>query len=378
MKILQVTPYFHPHVGGVESHVYALSTGLSKLGHKVTVLTANHTNTLPEKEIIENIEVVRVPTHGNLFNTPINPSIFFTIKNLDFDIAHLHFPPPLTSFFASLRLVKMKKPYVLSYHCDVELAVPFGNLIVEIYRNTMGKYTVFHASKIIVHTRTYQATSRTVWNIEPEVIPSAVDTQRFNPEKFSQAIREKFRHKKLVLFVGRLVYQKGVRFLIEAALRLPKDTGILIVGEGPERERLERFVKIKNLDTRVHFLGKVSPHELPYYFASCDVFVLPSVSRLEAFGLVIVEAMASGKPVVVSDIPGVNEVIEDGKEGLLCRPMMEEDLAEKIMKILNDPEYAKKLGENGRKKVLEKYEWKKVAAQVYGVYEKALVGMQKT
>ncbi|MEM3395967.1 MAG: glycosyltransferase [Thermoplasmata archaeon] len=368
MKILQVSPYFHPHVGGVESHVFALSRGLVELGHEVKVLTANHTNNLPEQEKFEGLEIIRVPTLANLFNTPINPSIFFRIKKIDFDVAHLHFPPPLASFFASLSLVKMKKPYVLTYHCDVELPVPLGNLIVELYRDTMGRYTVEHASKIIVHTKTYQATSRTIWHLEPVIIPSAVDTHRFSPDRFSQELKKRYENFKIVLFVGRLVYQKGVSFLIDACQYLPKDVMLLIVGDGPEIENLKKLAKIRNLEHRVLFLGRISHLELPSYFATCDVFVLPSVSRLEAFGLVIVEAMASGKPVVVSDIPGVNEVIEDGKEGLLCKPMNPEDLAEKIKTLLENPELAKTLGENGRKKALEKYHWKKVAKDVESVY----------
>ncbi|MEM3493835.1 MAG: glycosyltransferase [Thermoplasmata archaeon] len=378
MKILQVSPYFHPHVGGVESHVLALSRGLVELGHDVKVLTANHSNELPEKEKFEGIEIIRVPTFGSPFNTPINPGIFFRIKKIDFNIAHLHFPPPLTSFFASLSLVKLRKPYVLTYHCDVELAIPLGNLIVEIYRGTMGRYTVEHAAKLIVHTRTYQATSRTIWDLEPEIIPSAVDTERFSPEKFSAELKKKYGNSRIVLFVGRLVYQKGVSFLIEACRHLPEDVVLLIVGEGPEMENLKKLVKIRNLEERVVFLGRVSYFELPVYFATCDVFVLPSVSRLEAFGLVIVEAMASGRPVVVTDIPGVNEVVEEGKEGLLCKPMNPEDLAEKIGRILENPELGRKLGENGRRKVLEKYHWKKIAKEVERVYLDVLCAEPQT
>jgi len=372
MKVLQVSPYFFPHVGGVESHVLALSRGLLELGHEVKVLTANHNNSLPEIEKFEGIEIIRVPTFANLFNTPINPTIFFKIRKIDFDIAHLHFPPPLASFYASLALVKQKRPYVLTYHCDVELPFVFGNFIVELYRNTMGRYTVEHASKIIVHTRTYQATSRSIWNHEPAIIPSAIDTSRFSPERFCAKLREKYGSFRIVLFVGRLVYQKGVSFLIESCKYLPKDVIVLIVGDGPELERLKKLAKARGLEERVHFLGKVSHEELPAYYASCDVFVLPSVSRLEAFGLVIVEAMASGKPVVVSDIPGVNEVVEEGKDGLLCKPMDAEDLAKKIKMLLEDRELARKMGENGRKKVLEKYDWKKVAMSVEKVYSEVL------
>jgi glycosyltransferase involved in cell wall biosynthesis len=372
MKILQVVPYFHPHVGGVESHALALSEGLIKLGHEVTVLTANHTNALPDVEFFHGIKIVRVSTLGNLFNTPINPGIYTAIKRMNFEIAHLHYPPPLASFIAALSLVKMRKPYVLTYHCDVDIPVPLGSIIVEIYQSTMGRYTVENASKVIVHTKTYHATSRSIWNTEPAIIPSAVDTTRFHPGKYSPEIRKKFHNAKIVLFVGRLVHQKGVEFLIESAKYLDHDTVVVIIGDGPERARLEELVKIRKLEHKVFFTGKVSHEELPEYYASADVFVLPSTSRLEAFGLVITEAMACARPVVVSDIPGVNEVIENEQEGLLSTPMVPEDIAKKINTILHNPELARKLGENGRKKVLERYEWIKIARQVEEVYSQVV------
>src|SRR5207247_4329691 len=124
----------------------------------------------------------------------------------------------------------------------------------------------------------------------------------------------------------------------------------LLVGGGPELESLRRLAARLGVTDRVIFTDQVSREDLPPYFAACDLFVLPSVSRLEAFGIVALEAMASGKTVVVSDIPGVREVIEDGKEGLLADPVNPQDLAKKIRWLLTDPEARRAMGQRGREK----------------------------
>jgi glycosyltransferase involved in cell wall biosynthesis len=120
---------------------------------------------------------------------------------------------------------------------------------------------------------------------------------------------------------------------------------------------------------RIIFTGKVSHHDLPRYFAACDVFVLPSISRLEAFGLVVLEAMASSKPVIISNIPGVMELVTDGEEGLLTEPMNVEDLAEKINILMADPKLRKSMGEKGREKVVREFTWDKVVSQIERTYE---------
>ena len=137
-------------------------------------------------------------------------------------------------------------------------------------------------------------------------------------------------------------------------------------------DKLKRRVKYRCVEDRVIFTGTVPFDDIPKYFAACDVFVLPSISRLEAFGLVVLEAMASSKPVIVSNIPGVMELVNDGEEGLHVEPMNAEDIAEKINLLLSDPDLRKKMGENGRKKVEKEFTWEKVARQMEEVYEEMI------
>ncbi|MEM2900793.1 MAG: glycosyltransferase family 4 protein, partial [Thermoplasmata archaeon] len=241
------------------------------------------------------------------------------------------------------------------------------------------KYTLSNSDRIIATTETYAATSRSVWNTNPIVIPNAVDCKRFNPSVDSKNVRKRFglENSDVVLYVGRLVHHKGLEYLIESAKYGDKNTKYLIVGDGPYRGKLEEIVRRLKIQNRILFIGKVSNKDLPYYFSACDVFVLPSVSRLEAFGLVALEAMATEKPVVVSNIPGVREVITEGVEGLHAEPMNAKDIAEKIKIILRDKELAKKMGKEGRKKVEEKFKWEMVAERIEAVYEDVLKGKRE-
>src|SRR2546425_367140 len=285
MKIAQVTPWFFPHLGGVESHVRSLSRELATRGHQVTVVTSRHDPSLPAEESLDGFRVVRVKPRLILIRTPVTPKMRANLRNLPVDVVHAHSPPPLASHYAGTVAGERGIPYVVTYHCDVELPSAFG------------------------------------------------------------------------IFA---------------------ESGFLVVGEGSLLEAMKRFANSMGVADRVRFLGRVSEENLPKVYAACDVFVLPSVSRLEAFGIVALEAMATAKPVIVADIPGVREVIEDGREGLLAEPMNARDLAEKIRRLLADPEARRVMGQRGREKVLESFGIELVTDRIENVYRAVLDGRKGT
>ncbi len=375
MRIAQVAPYFFPHIGGVESHVMALAEKLVERGHEVEVITSMHQKGMPEEEEMEGYKIKRIPTFVNLFSTPVTPKLRDYIEKSDFDVVHAHVPPPMSAYFAAKGCTATKgnkKPLVLTYHCDLEIPIPLlGPLIIDIYDAILGRYTLANSDCIIATTETYAATSRSVWNANTVVIPNAVDCKRFNPSVDPKNVRKRFglENSNVVLYVGRLVHHKGLEYLIDSAKFGDKGTKYLIVGDGPMRQKFEDRVRKLRIQHRVLFIGKVSNKDLPYYFSACDLFVLPSVSRLEAFGLVALEAMATQKPVVVSNIPGVREVITEGVEGLHAEPMNPKDIAEKIKTILRDKELSAKMGLAGRKKVEEKFRWESVAQEIEKIYK---------
>ncbi|MCK4444033.1 MAG: glycosyltransferase family 4 protein [Thermoplasmata archaeon] len=373
MRILQVSPYFYPHVGGVESHVLDLSQELASRGHDVHVITTNM-GKMPERETMQDFEIVRLKPRSIIFKTPIVPRIQKSVIRMEPDVVHSHSPPPLSSYYATKGCESSHSPHVITYHCDVEIPTRLGKMVAGFYRRTYESYTVKRADKIIVTSGSYHATSRSVWKYHPEIIPNTVDADRFNPGNDGSKVREKHGigpDEPTVLFVGRIVWHKGIEYLVEAS-RILKKAKFLIVGSGENLRKYRSKAESMEVSDRVIFTGRLSWSDLPKYYAACDVFTLPSISRLEAFGISTLEAMATGKAVVVADIPGVREVIEDGKQGLIFDVMDAEDLAKKIATLLNDPEMRERMGAEGRKKVERQFLVSKVADQVEKVYEEVL------
>jgi len=176
---------------------------------------------------------------------------------------------------------------------------------------------------------------------------------------------------KIVLFVGRLSYYNGVEYLIEAMQSV--NAKLLIDGDGKSREKLENMTVSLGLEERVKFLGKVSNELLKYCYQICDVFVLPSVEPTEAFGLVQLEAMAYGKPVINTLLPtGVPFVSIDGKTGLTVEPRNSKALADAINKLLSDDELRKKFGIQARNRVVENFTVDKMNEKILKVYQELM------
>lgn len=373
MRIIQACPWFHPHTGGVESHVRMLAAGLAGRGHDVTVVTTNHAR-LPSEEAIDGFHVRRVRPLMTLLRTPIAPGTARTIVDLEADVVHAHSPPPLTAYYAAKASEARNRPFIVTYHCDLDLPRPLGPLLVEAYRRTLGSATLRRSDRVIVTSRTYGATSRSVWRRPLAVIPNAVDPERFSPAVDGGPLRKRLGlrdDEPVVLLVGRMVPHKGVEHLVAAARHVPAARFVL-AGDGPVLPRAKALAEDLEVRDRVVFPGHVPAALLPSLYAACDVFVLPSVSRLEAFGIVALEAMASGKPVVVSDIPGVRDVVEDGREGLLCDPLNPEDLAAKIRTLLEDEGMRRAMGQRGRERVLQSFSVDAVVSAVERVYAETL------
>lgn len=375
MKIAQVAPYFHPHLGGVESHVETISRELARRGHDVHVLTSLLPGTKAREEA-HGYTIHRVPQRMNLFTTPVTPTLREALQREGaWDLVHAHSPPPMTAWYSARAARKLRVPHVLTYHCDLEIPFPGGSLVVEVFRRTLGRYAVNHSAALVATTRTYAATSRALWH-RPDVavIPNPVDPARFSPGIKGDAIRE--RHKlgdrPVALFVGRLTHHKGVDDFVRAARFTPADIVHLVVGDGPHRAHLERLARDLGVQEKVLFAGKVDYQDLPRYYAAATMGVLPSTSRLEAFGIAALEAMATGKPVVLSRMPGMQEVIENEGTGLLAEPMDPQDLAAKIARIAADPKLAEAMGLRGRQRIVERFTLAKVVDALEDVYARTV------
>src|SRR3989475_11963007 len=235
MRIVQVCPWFEPYVGGVETHVGTISTELVRRGYDVTVVTSRRDGSLPEREEFQGIHVRRVKTRGVWLRTPIAPATKAVLESMEADVVHAHSPPPLTSYYAAKASARRRIPFVITYHCDIEVPSVFGPLIESVYRHTLGYSTMRRTDRVIVTTATYAATSRAAWRYRPVLMPNAVDLQRYRPENDGRAVRERLGipgGESVVLSGGRLGEHKGIENLIEAA-RSVAYAKFVVVGGGP-------------------------------------------------------------------------------------------------------------------------------------------------
>lgn len=371
MRIVQVAPFFYPHAGGVESHVRTLAGELAREGHEVTVVTARYRRDLPRTEEKDGYRIVRSTAPAVLFNTPVDIGTARALRSVRGDVAHLHYPPPLTSFFAARALDATRTPICLTYHCDLYLAGWTGRRLSGLYERAFLPPTLRRVRRIIVHTRSYGRTSAVLRGRELDIIPSIVDLGRFRPGIDASGLRGDLRldGKRVIAFTGRLVPHKGVDVIVQALRELPPDVVLLVIGAGPRLPDLVGLAARVGVSDRVRFCPSVDDDDLPRYLALAEMFVFPSQNRLEGFGLAAAEAMAMGLPVIVADVPGVREIIEDRREGLLTEPLIASDVARKVRLLLDDPALARRMGAAARRRAETHFGLSIVAGQLIRLYE---------
>lgn len=370
MRIVQVSPFYTPHAGGVESHVRAIAGELSRRGHEVTVVTSTPRPGLPPEAVIDGVRVLRAPTLGVVWNTPIDTGTRRLLRAIDADVVHLHYPPPLSAYFAARGLAGRSIPQCLTYHCDLYLGGPWGRLGTGLYERLFLPATFRHVRRFIVHTQSYAQTSAALRGRPLAIIPSSVDLNRFRPGPDDPALRARLGlgGKRVIAFTGRLVPHKGIDGLLRALPRLPPDVTLLVIGRGPRLAQLEAGSRRLRVEDRVRFCADVSDDDLPAYLRLAELFVFPSQNRLEGFGLAVAEAMAVGLPVVIADMPGVREVIEPGREGVLVEPLLVDDLARKIEDLLDDAPRRQQMGAAARARAEARYAVGTVVDQLLSVY----------
>jgi rhamnosyl/mannosyltransferase len=231
------------------------------------------------------------------------------------------------------------------------------------------------ADRIIVTSTTYLETSPLLVRFKEKcvVIPLGIDREKFDKrgcEEEITTIRSHYR-RRIVLFVGRLTHYKGIPYLLEAMKWV--SGRLLIIGKGELEPQLRDQVAQNNLSTKVDFLGELEERKLVPFFHACDLLVLPSITRNEAFGLVQLEAMACGKPVVSTRLEtGVQYVNQDGKTGLIVPPRDSEALADAINRLLGDGDLRKRMGIEGRRRVEREFTKEKMARRTLKLYERVL------
>ncbi|MBR3074213.1 MAG: glycosyltransferase [Bacteroidales bacterium] len=347
MRILQLGK-FYPIRGGVEKVMWDLTESLSSAGVPCDMLCAKFPYDDPDEKDLpfysqdgvftlnDAGRVFCVPAWAKLAATMIAPRMISWLRRhgKEYDIIHLHHPDPMAAL--ALRLSGYRGKVVLHWHSDI-ISQKF---FLRLYK-PLQDWIIRRSDKILGTTPVYINSSPYLREVQEkcDFVPIGIDPVSFNLET-AGAIRNSYPGKTLLVSVGRLVPYKGFSFLIEAMTRLPERFHLLLAGKGPLKESLINQIRNSGLQDRVTILGYVSDDDLPALFGAADIFVLSSVMKTEAFGIVQIEAMSCGTPVVATRIPesGVTWVNEDGVSGLNAEPKDVDSLAKAIMGVESDIE----------------------------------------
>ncbi len=371
MKILQTPVRFYPFIGGVENYAYYLSQELVKMGHQVHVLCANEPP-LQKQEIIKGIQVKRLHYLCKIANTNITPTLPFNILKEDFEIIHTYLPTPWSADWSFMLSIFKNKPLIVSY-CNDIIGLGMTEHLAKLYNATILQLLLKKAHKIIIIQEDYVKFSSCLRKFQGkiEVVPVGVDPEKFKPSGSAE-------NENILFFLSILDEfhkYKGLDYLLYSLKTVKKEipTVKLIVGGGGNLlSYYEAMANSLGLRDNVDFRGFIPDEKLPDYYNRCNAFILPSISSAqEGFGIVALEALACGKPVITTEIVGIARDLEKAKAGMVIPPKDSDALANAIIKILkgdSSPEMAIK----GRKLVEAKYTWKRLARMTEKIYQKSL------
>ncbi len=316
------------------------------------------------------VRVIRARAWANVASTPLSPGLVGWVRRLIPDVTHLHFPYPPGEL--AHQLFGRGTATVVTYHSDVVrqrwLRLLYEPLLRRLLRNS---------NRILATSKQYWQSSIYLQRVADScvVVPHGIDPDRFqaiDPRRVDEV--RSTTSGPLVLFVGRLRYYKGLDVLIEAAPAI--DAELLIVGSGPMERRWRRLAARSPAAARIRFVGEVPDEDLPAYYAAADLITLPSSWRSEAFGLVLLEAMAAGRAVVCTELgTGTSFVNQHNETGLVVAPGDAQALATAINTLLHDPERRRKLGDNGRRRVTEQFHLERMVDRTVELYREVLNGV---
>lgn len=374
IRVLQVNKLYYPVTGGIERVVQQLAEGLCEDTDTKVLVCRRKGRTIVEQ--IAGIEVTRASSMGMLSSLPLSVSFLWKFRRMakDRDIIHIHMPFPLGDLACFLSGYKGR--VILWWHSDIVRQ----KKLMKLYRPLM-EWLLRRADCIVVATQGHIDGSKYLkpYQEKCRIIPFGVDLKiekeadRWYEEgRLLERSEEKPDAVKF-LFVGRLVYYKGCRTMIEAFVQAAKGNSRIqldIVGTGPLEPELKKQTEELGLTDRIQFHAEVSDDELIGYFKECDVFVLPSLQRSEAFGLVQIEAMAFGRPVINTKLPsGVPYVSLHGETGVTVEPGNAAELAEAMQYLAEHPAERCQMGERARARMDEQFRMDKMLKRVLRLYE---------
>ena len=388
MKILMLTWEYPPRVvGGISKVVYDLSHKMVKEGNEVTVVTYKEGDNVKYYENDKGVEVYRVDNYmirPNNFIDWIMQLNFNMItkaneiinKNGKFDVIHAH--DWLVAYSAKSIKESYNIPLISTIHATESGRNSGIHDETQRYINDSEWMLTYESSEVIVNSNYMKNEVQRLFGLPYDkinVIPNGVNLQLFSNVNIDYDFRRQYAmdNEKIILYVGRLVYEKGIQNLIAA---MPKildryhDSKLIICGRGGMIDDLREQVKYLGIDNKVYFAGYCDSKKMQKMYRCADVAVFPST--YEPFGIVAIESMLSGTPTIVSDVGGLNEIVEHGVTGMKSYAGNSNSIADSVLALLFDPKLCASISQNAIKKVKENYNWAKITDNTYYVYQLAI------
>ena len=388
MKILMLTWEYPPRVvGGISKVVYDLSHKMVKEGNEVTVVTYKDGDNVKYYENDKGVEVYRVDNYmirPNNFIDWIMQLNFNMItkaneiinKNGKFDVIHAH--DWLVAYSAKSIKESYNIPLISTIHATESGRNSGIHDETQRYINDSEWMLTYESSEVIVNSNYMKNEVQRLFGLPYDkinVIPNGVNLQLFSNVNVDYDFRRQYAmdNEKIILYVGRLVYEKGIQNLIAA---MPKildryhDSKLIICGRGGMIDELREQVKYLGIDNKVYFAGYCDSKKMQKMYKCADVAVFPST--YEPFGIVAIESMLSGTPTIVSDVGGLNEIVEHGVTGMKSYAGNANSIADSVLALLFDPKLCANISQNAIKKVKENYNWAKITDNTYYVYQLAI------
>lgn len=363
LRVLHVGKFYPPHRGGIETHTESLCRALQAEVVVEVLVAADDRETT--REVIDGVPVTRIGTKATLASATLNPGMARAIREARADVIHFHHPNPtgVLSYLAS----GARAPLVVGYHSDIVRQRVLGTLFAPVQERFLrGAFAILAASPD--YARSSPVLRRHADRVR--IVPYGIRAEEFetaDPDEVAR-IRERY-GPKIVLGVGRLVYYKGFDYLVRSMAAV--DGTLVILGDGPLRQALQERAAEAGVADRVALPGAV-PDLVPWYHAA-TVFALPSIARSEAFGIVQLEAMAAGTPVVNTKLDsGVPFVSRDGESGITVPPQNPQALAGALNRLLDDAVLRRQYGEAARQRVRREFSVGRMAADTLAIYQQAV------
>lgn len=359
MRIVHVYKDYYPVLGGIENHVRVLAERQVAAGHEVAVVVCA-LGRQGSVAVEGGVTVVRTGRLATVRSMPLSLSFKGALRDRGAEVVHVHSPFPLGEQAATG--LKRDVALVVTHHADVVKQKLLLKFYTPLYKRFLRR-----VDRIIVTSEAYGRSSPWLQahGDKLRAVPLGIESATFKPANGNKGDVVE------LLFAGKLRYYKGLDDLLEALEGL-KGVRLNIVGDGPMRQKLEGQAAELKLTDRVNFLGEVADDELPGLYQRARLFVLPANCRAEAFGTVLLEAMASGLPCVSTELAtGTSWVVQDGVTGMVVPPRNPAALAEAITSLLSDPERLRSMGDAGRQRVLDTFTTDKMVAGVEAVYREA-------